>query len=178
MDASSRAEAKRHSLADKSPPTHVQSLQNGHGFLSLTGLQAQYRDSWDCKQPNPPCSQPFCEIPGRGRNLPVKALVLAVLSVPKPLVTWYCQMALLSEPVVSTSALNITTLIPFPRWWQRDNTLGTLESLERTYLFHFGKILALKQSPNSHIQCTQCPAIGKATLEVCPRAGSKPGCGC
>lgn len=63
--------------------------------------------------------------------------MLAVLSVPKTLVTSYCQMASLSEPVVSTSALNITTLIPFPRWWQRDNALGTLESLERNVFVPF-----------------------------------------
>jgi hypothetical protein len=64
-------------------------------------------------------------------------VLLAVLSMPKPLVTSYCQMASLSEPVVSTSALNITTLIPFPRWWQRDNALGTLESIERNVLVPF-----------------------------------------
>lgn len=80
-------------------------------------------------------------------DLGVRALVLAVLSVPKPLVTSYCQMASLSEPVVSTSALNITTLIPFPRWWQRDNALGTLESLERNVLVPFQEDSGICQQP-------------------------------
>lgn len=55
----------------------------------------------------------------------------------KPLVAACCQMASPSEPVVSTSALNVTTLIPFPRWWQRDNAAGTLESLEWDTLIPF-----------------------------------------
>lgn len=122
-------------------------MQNGHGFLILTGLQAQAQGQLGLKQPNPLCSQPFCEIPGRGWNLRVKALVLPVLTVPKPLVTWYCQMALLSEPVVSTSALNITTLIPFPRWWQRDNVLGTLGSLERNVLVPFREDSGIETVP-------------------------------
>lgn len=58
-------------------------------------------------------------------------------AVPKPFVAVYWQMASPSEPVVSTSALNVTSLIPFPRWWQRDNAVGTLESLELGTLVSF-----------------------------------------
>lgn len=127
-------------LEQTSPPSLMCNLCRGamassHGHCGLQGVGTG--NIQDYKQPNPVCSRPFCETPGRGWNLGVRALMLAVLSVPKTLVTSYCQMASLSEPVVSTSALNITTLIPFPRWWQRDNALGTLESLERNVFVPF-----------------------------------------
>lgn len=72
-----------------------------------------------------PTTEPACLGPDTG------------YTVREPLVTVYCQMALPSEPVVSTSALNVTTLIPFPRWWQRDNAAGILESLEWDTLIPF-----------------------------------------
>lgn len=121
------------------------------------------------------CSQPSCKIPERAQGLHVWALALLVLSMsmPKPLVTVCCQMAMPSEPVVSTSALNITTLIPFPRWQQRDNASGTLENV--TYMFHFRKILAFASSQDGQkapkqpypalTQYTHCLGVVKASLE-------------
>lgn len=43
-----------------------------------------------------------------------------------PLLKWLLQLS----RAVSTSALNLTTLIPFPRCFQRDNSVGTCKVLE------------------------------------------------